>query len=265
MEDKTLNNNAQQDDNGKKKKIIIIIIAAVVIIAVVAAIVYASLGGNNTYVDIPVTEVVTDENGETVTDAQGEVVTEVVTNANGETVTQRVRRGRTTTSNTTTTTTTAPEGSNSGSVSKMPNNNGSSNQGNGNGNQNNNDDNNNDDNNGGSGNQDDNKKEDPTDAPTEKPKKRNIDISVVMPNVYGRADKLDIYVDGKLWKSDVSVKLDSKTYTFTTDDEYNGDVKIEAKLKTYGTHASATVLASNSSIKIALPLSEVEHREGIDD
>ncbi len=53
------------------------------------------------YVDIPVTEVVTDENGEAVTDESGQVVTVEVTDKNGNTVTSRVEKSKTTTASTT--------------------------------------------------------------------------------------------------------------------------------------------------------------------
>lgn len=77
----------------KKKKIVIIVAVVVIIAAIITAIILIVNKSNKDkeYIDTVVTEIVTDDNGERVTDEQGEivtqVVTEVVTNEEGETVT----------------------------------------------------------------------------------------------------------------------------------------------------------------------------------
>lgn len=79
----------------KKKKIVIIVAVIVIIAAIITAIILIVNKSNKDkeYIDTVVTEIVTDDNGERVTDEQGEivtqVVTEVVTNEDGETVTDK--------------------------------------------------------------------------------------------------------------------------------------------------------------------------------
>lgn len=250
------NPSPEEKDNGKKKKIIIAIIIAVILIAAAAGI-YAAMNKDNGYVDIPVTEIVTDENGEAVTNAQGEVVTEVVTDAAGKTVTQRVKKSGTTTKSNDSNTQNNAGGNNNNNNAGS---NAGGNSGNGSGSSNNQQDNtsNNDDVKPSS-----NPTDKPSDPPTEAPKNRKINVSVILPSG-GKSDTLEIYADGELVKSD-SVVLNGKTYTFTTDDKYKGDVKIEAVLKSYGTKASSTAVSGEDSVKIALPLDHVEDNIGIGD
>lgn len=247
------NPSPEEKDNGKKKKIIIAIIIAVVLIAAAVGI-YAALNKDNGYVDIPVTEIVTDENGEAVTNAQGEVVTEVVTDADGKTVTQRVKKNGTTKANNN------AQNNAGGSGSNGSDNNEGSNNGGNSGNSNNQQENPSDNNDATNSN---NPTEKPTESTTEAPVNRKIDISVILPTG-NKSDTLEIYADGELVKSD-SVVLNGKTYTFTTEDKYKGDVKIEAVLKSYGTKASSTAVSGSSSVKIALPLDHVEDNVGIGD
>jgi len=72
-----------------------------IFMALILAFVFVSCSSKE-YVDIPVTEVVTDENGETVTDESGQAVVVEVTDKDGNVVTEHVEKSKTTTSLTTT-------------------------------------------------------------------------------------------------------------------------------------------------------------------
>lgn len=141
------------------------------------------------YTETPVTVAVTDENGEVVTDAQGNTVTEVVTDESGNAKTETkknitVKEGKTTT-------TEKSNGQNNDNNSGNGSNNGGNNGNSG-------DNNNNGNNQGGNGSNNNTTGKDDTTKPTEKPKKRDVTINVVLPFYNGVDTNLTLFysVDG---------------------------------------------------------------------
>lgn len=96
--------------------------------------------------------------------------------------------------------------------------------------------------------------------------KRKITAYIELPNDGGASDTLEIYVNGELQKfgeeSGVPVNINGKTVIFTTDKEYEGVVRIEAKLKKYGTSASQIAIKNGDTVSFALPLDSSEENFG---
>lgn len=226
----------------KKKKIIIAVVAVVLIIAAGAAIYFAVSKDDNNYVDVPVTEVVTDENGETVTDAAGQPVTQVVTQPNGEPQTAKKPQNNNSSDN--------HNSNNSGNPSN-------DNQGNSDGNGGNS-------NNGGSA--DDTK---PTEEKPEdkKPKNRKITITAVLPQNYNATDIMEIWVNGEKDSEVAIADFDVKQnlIAVTTENSYKDDVVVEVVLQKYKTNVKGTVLNNHEEIRFDFPLNGVEGFTGEDD
>ncbi len=250
MEENTNNVNENSSEKAKRKKIVIII-AAIAVIAIIAAAVLFALTrkSDNGYVDTPiVTEIVTDAQGEPVTDDQGEVVTRVVTTAKNNSAN-------------------SGSGNNKQSGNSAGNQNsgsGSSSQGSGSGNDNQG---NSAGDNQGSGSGNNNQSEGNVNPPIDPPqpdvsKPRKIKITVVLPA--GKEDTLEISINGKRVISE-SVKLDLNSERYFETEEYTGDVTVEVKLVSYGSQYKTTVPAGSDSVKISMPLNQVEEQEGIDD
>lgn len=147
------------------------------------------------YTETPVTEVVTNENGETVTDAQGNAVTEVVTDESGNAKTE-TKKNTTTAKNNKNTTAAKNDGQNNdGNNSGNGSNSGSGNSGNNNSNTGDNSGNNGSNDNNTPTKDNDNPK--PTEKP-EKPKKRDVTINVVLPYYNGYDTNITLFysVDG---------------------------------------------------------------------
>jgi hypothetical protein len=179
-----------------------------------------------------VTQVVTDENGEIVTGANGEALTEeleaqIVTDANGQAVTEVVtdKNGKPLTTvkdnkyvNVTqvvtqskggkqTTSTTAKSGSKTTSTTKSGKNKG---------------------------------KTTTTTTTTQKPaSERKLTITVKLPTDSDVEDELTILVNGKEVKKD-TVRMNGTSYTFTTKDKYKGVVDVTASLKAHGSSSAKT-------------------------
>lgn len=218
---------------NKKKKIIIIAVIAVVVIGVAAAVYFAVNKDDNGYTDVPVTEVVTDENGEAVTDAKGQAVTEAVTDSNGKPQTTRKQQ-------------------NSGENNKNTtagNNNQGGNSGSGNGS-------------GTGGQQPADKVED------KKPKNRKITVTAVLPQDCGLDDVMEIWINGE--KDSEIVVGDyiesNSTVVVATAESYKDDAVVELTLRNYKTNTSGTILNNHEEIKLPdFPLNRVEGFTGEDD
>ena len=62
------------------------------------------------------------------------------------------------------------------------------------------------------------------------------------------------------------MKLDSSTYTFTTESKYQGDVKVSVSLKNYSiTEASASCTVKKGQDTAKMSLLRLEYLEGEDD
>lgn len=228
-------NKEKKTVNKKKIAIIVSVISAVVIVALIVA--YAVKKDDNGYVDLPVTEIVTDENGEPVTDENGNVVTRAVTDASGNTVTEKAD-GNTSYGDTNGAANNSNAGGNNVSTSKIDSDNNATVR---------------------SNDKTTTKKE-----ATTKPKARKISVTVKFPQGQ-TTDTVLIYADDQLVsEEEVTVGKDG-LYTFETEDKYKGDVKITASLKNYKSSASFTVLASSSSVRLDMPLNHVEEVVGEDD
>lgn len=226
------NNIAKKEDNGKKKKIIIAVIVAVVIIAAAVAVYFAMNKDDNGYTDVPVTEVVTDENGETVTDVKGQAVTEAVTDSNGKTQTTRKQQNS--------------GGNNQNAIA----------------------DNNNQGNNSGSGSGSGSDSQQTTEKlEDKKPKNRKITVTAVLPQGCGLDDVMEIWINGE--KDSEIVVGDylegNSTVVAATSESYKDDVSVELVLRNYKTSASGTVLNNHEDIKLNFPLNKVEDFTGEDD
>lgn len=96
--------------------------------------------------------------------------------------------------------------------------------------------------------------------------KRNITANIILPNDGSLSDILEIYVNGELQKfgeeSGISVKLNGDTVQFTTEKQYEGVVRIEAKLKNYGTSAAQITTKNGNTVIIPLPLKNTEENFG---
>lgn len=224
----------------KKKKIIIAVAAVVLIIAAGVAIYFAVGRDSNNYVDVPVTEVVTDENGESVTDAAGQPVTQAVTKPNGEPQTEKKAQNNHSSDN------------NSNSNSDNQNSNSGENG-------NNNSDNSGSSNNGGNS---DNKPEE-----DKKPKNRKITITAILPQNYIATDIMEIWVNGEK-DSEVSIAdfdVKQNKIVVTTENSYKDDAVVEVVLQKYKTNAKGTVLNNHEEIRFDFPLNGVEGFTGEDD
>lgn len=175
----------------------------VISVSMVIAILFAFTAcSSKEYTEIPVTVEVTDENGEAVTDTDGNAVTEVVTDENGSTKTETKKN-------------TTAASKNDGQNSNNDNSGNSGNNSNGGNNQGGNDSNNNNNN---------TDKEDNTTKPTEKPKKRDVTITVNLPYYNGVTTNIVLFytVDGgdEEELEPVSVKLNDnkKTEKFVIED-----------------------------------------------
>lgn len=223
----------------KKKKIIIAVVAVVLIVAAGVAIYFAVSKDDNNYVDVPVTEAVTDENGETVTDATGQPVTQVVTQPNG--TPQTTKKSQNNTSNNIT------NGGNQGGDNQ-------GNSGNNGGNSNN------------GSNSDSNKPDE--EKPEDKPaKNRKIKITAVLPQNCDKSDIMEIWVNGEK-DSEITVSdylAGNSRVEVTTDKSYKDEVTVEVVLQKYKTKAKGTVLNNHEDIRIDIPLNGVENFTGEDD
>lgn len=213
---------------SKKKKIIIAVVIAVVVIGAAAAVYFAMNKDDNNYVDVPVTEIVTNENGEAVTDTAGQPVTEALTDASGKPQTIKQQAG---------------------------------------GNQNANNNNNNQGNNSAAGSDSDSNTE-PADKPEDKkPKNRKITITAVLPQGCRMDDIMEIWVNGEK-DSEITVGdyLDgNNTVVVTTEENYKDDAAVQVRLQNYKTTAKGTVLNNHEAIKFDFPLNQVEGFTGEDD
>lgn len=155
------------------------------------------------YTETPVTVAVTDENGEVVTDAQGNTVTEVVTDENGNTKTETKKNITVTEGKNTTAAGNDDRNDNDGNNTNNGGNSGNNNSGSNN-------------NQGGNGTNNNNTTaKDETTKPTEKPKKRDVTITVNLPYYNEKATKLTLYYkvdDDKEYTAfePVELKLDGK-------------------------------------------------------
>lgn len=100
----------------------------------------------------------------------------------------------------------------------------------------------------------------------EKPVSRNVTAYITLPSEGSASDTLEIYVNGELQKfgdeSGISVKLNGDTVKFTTEKKYEGVVRVEAKLKSYGTSASQITTEKGDQISFSLPLNRSEENFG---
>ena len=88
---------------------------------------------------------------------------------------------------------------------------------------------------------------------------RQVQISITLPNDGNTADKLFIYVNGKLVNDEgVDCTLNGSTFTFITSESYEGVVTVEARLQNYGTSAKQTSTETGSSVSFSLPLDSSE-------
>jgi len=213
----------------KKKKVIVIAVAAVLVIGIAAIVYFAMSKNDNSYVDVPITEVVTNENGETVTNEEGQPVTETVTDTQGKPQTTK----------------------------KAQQNNGGGSD----------DDNNRNDADKPS-NQPDNKKPDQDDKPEDKkPKSRKITITAVLPSDCALDDVMQIYVDGEL-DCEVTVGdyiVSGKTVSVTTEEKYLNKVTVAVTLKNYGVTETRDVENNEPELEFNFRLNHVENIEGEDD
>lgn len=229
----------------QKRKIMIAVVAVVFVIAAGVAIYFAVNKEDNNYVDVPVTEVVTDENGETVTDAAGQPVTQVVTQSNGTPQTSQKPQNDNTANNNT---------ANGGNQSSDNQGNSANNGGNNGGNSNN----------GGNA---DNNKPDEEKPEDKKPKNRKIKITAVLPMNCDKSDVMEIWVDGE---KDSEIKVSdylagNSRVEVTTDKSYKDDVTVEVILQKYKQNVKATVLNNHEEVRFDFPLNGVEDFTGEDD
>lgn len=227
------NNVVKKEDNSKKKKIIIAVVVAVIIIGVAAAVYFAVNKDDNGYTDVPVAQTVTNENGEAVTDANGNVVTE---NAAAQ-----------------------------GSKPQTTNNN----AGGGNNQQQNNDSSNNNQGGGSASGSDAEEDKKPDDNPVDtKPKNRKIKITAELPQGHSADDIMEIWVNGEK-DSEITVRdyLDGKNKAVvTTENKYKGDAEVVVLLRNYKTQTPSATVANNvEEITVVFPLNKVESFEGEDD
>ena len=205
----------------KKKRIVIITTAAIVVIAVVAVCVWKfagsseTAGGENT-------------SGNTVTAAETTQLTPGI--ENGEFVESVPAASQSSGS--------SGNGSGGGSQS------GSGSQ-------------------GGSGSQDQNQSaggsenggSDNGDSEKEEPISRYIKVEITMPNDGGASDKLFVYVNGELQNEEgVDVSINGWVYRFRTAEQYEGVVRVEARLRNYGTSASQVSTETGDSVMFSMPL-----------
>lgn len=213
---------------SKKKKIIIAAVIAVVVIGVAAAVYFALNKNDNNYVDVPVTEVVTNEMGEAVTDVKGQTVTEAVTDASGNPQTTK-----------------QPSGSNNQNANN----------------------NNNQGNNSGSGSDSDSDTT-PVEKPEDKkPKSRKIKITAVLPQGCSIDDVMEIWVNGEK-DSEITVGdyIESgNIVVVSTKESYKDEAAVEVSLKNYKTGAKGTLLNNYEEIRFDFPLNKVEDFKGEDD
>lgn len=254
----------------------------VISVSMVIAMIFAlSACSSAEYTETPVTVAVTDENGEVVTDAQGNTVTEVVTDENGNAKTETkknitVKEGKTTTAaknDSQNNNNNSGNGSNNSGSGNSGNNNSDSNNNNNNGNSGNNG--NNNQGNNGSNNNDTPSKEDPT-KPTEKPKKRDVTITVELPFYNKKETKLTLYYkvgnDKKFSEFEpVELVLDSKgnnrKQEFTIED-VKGEIYAYIEFEGIAiTHNDVTIPASgeNSDKGTITPVTGIEIMDGGED
>lgn len=220
------------------KKIIAVLMAAAMLLAFAAC-------SKTDYKDTVVTEIVTDEAGQAVTDTEGSTVTRVVektteqndksetsgSTAAKESTTKKTANGKdkTTKKESTTKKTTKKNQTTTKLDGKVP-----------------------------------------TAAPaitttTTAPANRKIKVSVQLPQNSSQPDELTIYINKKEVKK-AKVKLDSSTYTFTTESKYQGDVKVSVSLKNYSiTEASASCTVKKGQDTAKMSLLRLEYLEGEDD
>ncbi len=225
---------------------------------VIAMILVLSACSSVEYTDTPVTVAVTDENGEAVTDKDGNAVTEVVTDENGETKTETKKN------------TTSKSGGKA-TAAKNDNQNDDSNNGSS-GNTGNNNSGNNNNNQGGSGSGDDNTPTNTT-KPTEKPKKRDITVTVNLPYYNSKKTELTLFykVDGDKEPTALEPvelvldgKGDNKKQEFIIED-VKGEVYVYIQLKDITiTHNDITIPASGegSDSGTITPVTGIEIMDG---
>lgn len=182
------------------------------------------------YKDEEVTAVVTNAEGETVTDKAGKPVTEIVSQSKKTTTTNAI--GKTTTGNSDKTASNTSGGStaatskNSKTTTKKTTTSTTKN----------------------------NTSKTTTKKPTTTttvPDNRVIKITVQLPHGSNEKDTIIISVNGKEVKKD-TVSLNGSTYTFTTKDKYRGEVKVRAELKNNGKSENAVVKKGKAQVLIDL-------------
>lgn len=108
------------------------------------------------------------------------------------------------------------------------------------------------------------KKETTTKATTvtyTKPTPRKLTISVRLPLIEEKdrqSDTLIVSVGGEVAKIQKGVFQNGDLITFTTEEEYAGDIKVGATLQMYDVECFATVLSNKNSIELRLPLNGTE-------
>lgn len=243
---------AENNDNGnsKKKKIIIGVIAAVVIVVVIAVVCALKFTGNlggttEDYTDVPVSGNVFDsiepgiENGVMIDGVPNEVTNNVTTSQDSD-------------------------GSNSSSEeqsgsSDSSGNSGSSSNSGSSGNSGSSDDSDSSGNSGSSEDSGSSGDSGSSDNDTNENTPRQMNVSIILPNDGGAADKLYIYVNGELLVKDgqdysEDVKINGGTFYFTTSKSYTGVVTVEVKLQNYSSHAKQISTETGSEISVSMPL-----------
>lgn len=230
------------------------------IIVCIFAVTLASCSSKE-YVDIPVTEIVTDESGESVTNEFGEVEVVEVTDKNGDVVTQKVEKSKTTLQSTTKASAVTGETSNQ--------------------NNNNNDkkDNNQSTSKASSTtakNQSTSKaaatsttKKQTTTKAT-KPQKRDIDVIVKLPFYNSKETQITLYYKAKGDKKTsslepVKAKLDktNKIQKFTIED-IKGEVSISIVMSGVDITQNTAVVAADEKSVIITPVTGIEIMEDMD-
>lgn len=229
---------AENTENGgsKKKKIIIGVVIAVVVCAVIAVVCALTFGGNEKdYTDTPV-------NPETTSELTPGIENGVFVGGNDAAQSGSEDGGSDSQQ--------SAGGSGSGGSSSSGSQSGGSGSAGGSGSSGNSSS---SGGSGSSGNSGNSGSQGESDSP------RQVQISITLPNDGNTADKLFIYVNGKLVNDEgVDCTLNGSTFTFITSESYEGVVTVEARLQNYGTSAKQTSTETGSSVSFSLPLDSSE-------
>lgn len=212
---------------------------------VIAMIFVLSACSSAEYTETPVTVAVTDENGEVVTDAQGNTVTEVVTDENGNAKTE-TKKNITVKENKNTTAASNDSQNNNNNDGNSANNGSNGNSGNNNSGSNNNQ--------GSNGSNDNNTTaKDETTKPTEKPKKRDVTINVVLPFYNGIETNITLFysVDGG-----EEIELETRAVKLETDKFGKNIIEkfviedVKGEVNAYVVFKDKDVSATKTSVKV---------------